>query len=94
MSSNTTDDQEKHPLEALRLGYTEMTQDQFCVSIGIARSTYQDMVRKGNKKIALEVIANICRTCQISFPTFMEEMGIDITGIPSKTQERKRNSLV
>jgi len=92
--SSSKENQEKHPLEDLRTGYTEMTQDQFCVSIGIPRSTYQDMVKKGNKKIALEVIANICRTCQISVPTFMEEMGIDLSGIPNKTKERKKRSLV
>jgi hypothetical protein len=94
MDSITKENQEKHPLESLRTGYTEMTQDQFCVSIGIPRSTYQDMVKKGNKKMGVDTIANTCRACQISLQTFFEEMGVDISGIPEKIKERRKKSLV
>ena len=61
------------PLEVLRLSYTDLTQDEFCVACGIPRTTYQRINRNAPEKMKLtiEQIYKICRVCKISADKFL-----------------------
>ena len=72
-------------LESLRLDYTDLTQDEFIVKCGLSRTTYQRWVRDNiQPRLTPIQIANVCRTCQISFNTFFSKLGLDISDIPKK----------
>lgn len=72
------------PLESLRLQYTELNQDAFCLACGIPRATYQRMARGTSEtRFTIEQIINICHVCGISPETFLKTMGGDVEHIPS-----------
>ena len=72
-------------LEALRLDYTDLNQDEFIVKCGLSRTTYQRWVRdKSSPRLTPEQIVNVCRICKISFNTFFSKLGLNVSGIPKK----------
>ena len=80
------------PLEALRLDYTRLNQDEFVVRCGLARATYRRWITgETSPKFTPEQIANICQICNISLKTFMSSFGIDVTGIPDDCDKCDRS---
>ena len=71
-------------LESLRIDYTKLTQDEFIVTCGFKRATYQRW-QAGMTPIRLtpEQVIKTCQTCGISFRQFFKTLGVDISGIPN-----------
>jgi uncharacterized protein (DUF2384 family) len=75
------------PLEAMRLEWTELNQDQFAVAVGIPRATYQRMVSgKTPLRLRPEEIVRVCEVCRINLNIFFERMGADITHLTMSSQ--------
>ena len=75
------------PLEAMRLEWTELNQDQFAVAVGIPRATYQRMVSgKTALRLRPEEIVRVCEVCRINLNIFFEKMGADITHLTMSSQ--------
>ncbi len=81
------------PLEALRLEYTRLNQDEFVVRCGLSRATYRRWINKETEpKFTPEQIVNMCSVCNISFKTFFSRLGIDVTGIPDDCDLKEKES--
>jgi transcriptional regulator with XRE-family HTH domain len=80
--------QPKSVLEALRIDYTDLSQDEFVVKCELSRTTYQRWIRENiSPRLTPEQIVAICRVCHISLNTFFQKLGFDISEIsiePSK----------
>lgn len=71
-------------MEAMRLEWTELNQDEFAVALGIPRATYQRMVSgKTPMRLKPEEIVKACELCRIGLNTFFERMGADISHLPT-----------
>jgi transcriptional regulator with XRE-family HTH domain len=78
------------PLEALRLDFTTLTQDEFVFKCGLSRATYQRWIRGETiPKLSPEQIVQICRVCQITFEIFFTRLGVDTSGIPKKMHAQR-----
>ncbi len=77
--------QKESALETLRLDYTDLNQDEFVIKIGVSRTTYQRWIREDKEpRLTPSQITNICSICKISFNTFFESLGLDISEVPKK----------
>lgn len=83
-------------LEALRLEYTDLSQEQFISRVGLNRTTYRRwMADNSQPRLTPEQITNICALCQVPFDIFFERMGVNIDALKRnrpKEEERPPSS--
>ena len=84
MDGRKTQDSD-YVLEALRLDYTELTQDEFIVMCKLSRATYHRWLRENKPpRLTPDQILRVCEICRISFNTFFSKLGLDISNVPKK----------
>lgn len=72
-------------MESLRLDHTDLNQDEFVIKIGVSRTTYQRWLREDKEpRLTPSQIINLCSICNISFNTFFQSLGKDISKVPQK----------
>ena len=79
------------PLEALRVKFTDLKQDEFIVKCGFRRATYQRWASgKTVCRLTPEQIVAVCKTCKVSYETFFEHF---LPGNIPKDSPPEKNAL-
>lgn len=78
------------PLENIRLKYTNLTQEEFCVYAGITRNTYLRWKKQNLTAPPLtpDQVVKICKLTGLTLTELFEQLEIDLSGVPKRSKKQ------